>query len=176
MVASLSFVSKFNVDVGEKQDYFSFNGNDNAAHLSRSNGTVNLILMSGNNYELYQTFNVSNSFTFKWDGYMVNSRKMNLIKSSGKVNQTQYDSYSFFSTELEFEKEQLEKDELEFCSCDQTVFGCRDINYGLIALIMFGVGVGLRSDDMVKRIWNQLTNGYKLADINELTTIEEDEI
>ena len=51
-VVNLSFVLKFNVDVGENQDYFSFNGNDNAAHLSRSNGTINLMLMSGNNYEL----------------------------------------------------------------------------------------------------------------------------
>ena len=171
VVVSLSFVARFNVTIDDHQDYFVFNGNDTAAHLSRSKTTVSLLLISGDDYELYQTFNVTGNFTFKWNGFTIDDQKMNCVNSSGRIDQIQFDSYSFLSPYL-----QLEKDELEICYCEQTVFGCKDINYGLIALIMFGVGIGLRSDDMVKRIWNRLATGYKLVDINELPTIEEEEI
>ena len=170
VVVSLSFVSRFNVTIDERQDYFIFNGNDTTAHLSRSNKTVRLVLLSGNNYELYQTYNVTNNFTFKWNGFIIDDQEMYCVNSSGKIDQIQFDSFSFLSPYLE-----LEKEEFEFCSCEQAVFNCEDINYGFIALIMFGIGIGLRSDAMVMRIWKQITSGYKLVDINELPTIEEEE-
>ena len=171
IVVSLSFVARFNVTTDEYQDYFIFNGNDTAAHLSRNKTTVSLVLLSGDDYQLYQTYNVTDNITFKWNGFTIDEQKMTCVNSSGRIDQIQFDSYSFLSPYLE-----LEKDELEFCSSEQTVFGSKDINYGLIALVMFGVGLSLRSDDMAKRIWNQLATGYKLTDINELATIEEEEI
>ena len=171
VLISLSFVVRFNVTIDDHQDYFIFNGNDTTAHLSRSKSTVSLLLISNDDYELYQTFNIIDNFAFKWNGFTINEQKMNCINSSGGIDQIQFDSYSFLSPYL-----QLVKDELEFCSCEQTVFERKDINYGLIALVMFGVGVGLRSDDMAKRLWNRLSTDYKLVDINELSIIEEEEI
>ena len=171
VVVSLSFVSRFNVTIDERQDYFIFNGNDTAAHLSRSNKTVSLVLISGNNYELYQTHNVTNNFTFKWNGFTIDEQKMDHINSSGKIEQLEFDSYSFLSPYLE-----LEKEELEFYSCEQAVFGCKEINYWVIALIMFAIGLGLRSDTVVMRMLKQIATVYKLVDINELPPIEEEEI
>ena len=170
VVVNLSFVARFNVTTDEYQDYFIFNGNDTAAHLSRSKTTVSLVLLSGDDYQLFKTFNVASNFSFKWNDFTIDAQKMNCVNSSGRIDQLQFDNYSFLSPYLE-----LEKDELEFCSCEQNVFGGKDINYGLIALVMFGVGLGLRSDDMAKRMWNQLITGYKLDDINELAMIEEEE-
>ena len=171
VVVSLSFVSRFNVTIDERQDYFIFNGDGTAAHLSRFNKTVSLVLLADDNYELYQTYNVTNNFTFKWSGFTIDEQKMHFVKSYGKIDQLQFDSYSFLSSSLEIEKE-----ELEFYSCEQPVFSCDDINYGFIALIMFGIGIGLRSDTMVMRIWKQIATVYKLDDINELPTIEEEEV
>ena len=168
-VVSLSFIFKFNIEVGENQDYFSFSDNENAAHLSRSNGTINLILMSGNNYELYQTFNISTSFTVKGNGYMINGRKMKLTKFSGKINQTQYDSYSFFSTELELEKEQLEAD------CEEhTIYNYEEINYKLLALIIFMIGLSLRSDEAIINMWKTFKTVYNISNTNDFDNIQEE--
>ena len=171
VVVSLSFVSRFNVTIDERQDYFIFNGNGTTAHLSRSNRTISLVLISDDNYELYQTYNVTNNFTFKWNGFTIDEQKMNHVNSSGKIEQLQFDSYSFLSPYLE-----LEKEELEFCSCEQAVFSSKEINYWVIALIMFGIGLGLKSDSVAMRIWKQIITGHKLVDINELPTVEEEEI
>ena len=92
------------------------------------------------------------------------------VNSSGEIDQIQFDSYSFLTPYLE-----LEKEELEFYPCEQPVFSCDDINYGFIALIMFGIGIGLRSDTVVMRMWKQIATLYKLVDIRELQTIEEEE-
>ena len=170
VVVSLSFVSRFNVTIDERQDYFIFNGNGTTAHLSRSNKTVSLVLISDNSYELYQTYNVTNNFTFKWNGFTIDEQKMYRVNSSGKIDQIQFDSYSFLSPYLE-----LEKEELEFYPCEQPVFSCDVINYGFIALIMFGIGIGLRSDTVVMRMWKQIATLYKLVDIHELQPIEEEE-
>ena len=168
-VVNLSFVLKFSVDVGEYQDYFSFNGNDNAAHLSRSNGTINLMLMFDDNYELYQAFNVLKNFTFDWDGYKINRQKMHLIKSSGRINQTQYDSFSFFSTEMEHEKEQLEYD------CEEhTIYNIEEIDYKLLALIIFMIGLSLRSDEAIIKMWKTFKTVYNISNTNDFVTIREE--
>ena len=170
MLANLSFAVNFNSSIGENQTYFVFNGNDTAAHFSRINSTVSLLLLSGMDYNLYEAYNVSNDFIFKWNGFTINGKEMISVNSSRKITEIEFDSYSFFSPYLK-----LKKDNLDVCLCEQRVFGCNDINYGLIALIMFGVCIGLRSDEAVQRIWSRLLRVQKLTDINETSILEEEE-
>ena len=52
-LVNLSFVSQFTVNTSDYQDYFSFNGNNTTANLSRTNKTINLHVTSHDDYELY---------------------------------------------------------------------------------------------------------------------------
>ena len=169
-VARLSFVIKFSVDIGDYQDYFSFNGNDAAAHLSRSNNTVSLVLMLDDAFELYQTSNVSDSFTFTWGGYQINNQNMELSKSSGRINHTEYNSYSFFATEME-----IETDRVELECRKPYIYNNSEMNYKLLAFIVFMIGLSLRSDEAVRRMRIIYKSIYG-CDTNTLNTREFDNI
>ena len=96
---SLTFVLNFDVNKNIYQDYFIFHGNDTSAHLFRENNTINLVLMSDENYVIYQS-NVTNSFIFEWDGFIINDEKMKLRTNQlmFDVNQLTFYNYTFISS------------------------------------------------------------------------------
>ena len=96
---SLTFVLNLDVNKNIYQDYFIFHGNDTSAHLFRENNTINLVLMSDENYVIYQS-NVTNSFIFEWDGFIINDEKMKLRTNQlmFDVNQLTFYNYTFISS------------------------------------------------------------------------------
>ena len=96
---SLTFVLNLDVNKNIYQDYFIFHGNDTSAHLFRENNTINLVLMSDENYAIYQS-NVTNSFIFEWDGFIINDEKMKLRTNQlmFDVNQLTFYNYTFISS------------------------------------------------------------------------------
>ena len=97
---SLSFVLNFDVSENDDQYYFIFEGNDTFAYLYRENQTINLLLMFNKSYNLYQS-NVTNSFIFEWDGFIVNDEKMKPVVINQlvfDVNQLMFANYTFLSS------------------------------------------------------------------------------
>lgn len=159
---SLSFILKCNID-DNYQDYFSFSGNDTTAHLSRSNETVSLILMSGKSYEIYQSYNISNEFEFEWNGFRIDKQNMKLCETNGDMNDLLFDAYTFFSTKLEIYEHFKEDGEV----IDLT-YSCKEINYGLISFIVFIIGTFLASSSATIQMWNKTRGiGEEMSAANE---------
>lgn len=153
----LPFLAEFDISENEQQDFLLFDGNGTKAHLSRSDTTISLFLASNSEFELYEIYNISKSFTFKWEGFMINQNKMTLVNFSKRIKEISFHSYLFINPIKIYN---------EFCT-DLTptvsrIFHCENINYGLLTVIILAIGLGLRSDPLFIRLWKILKKNYTL--------------
>ena len=133
-LVALDFTVNFHVSPEDKQDYFMFSGPNSTAHLFRENHTICLYLETGRERTLSRSRISGPTFTFTWSGKMVN----NEVMSNSSNLDVWFDAYTFFSPVLMLNQQSLAPIE--------PIFQCDNINYKLIALIIFCIGVGLKFD------------------------------
>ena len=172
LVMNLSFTIKYAVNSEEEQDYFIFNGpNDANAHLFRKNSTVILFLKSNNDTEVYQVSNITDNFEFKWNGYQINGHGMSKVTSKGQILDVYFNSHAFLSPCLEvIPNTVIEKTEVTYYT--------PGINYGLILLIVCCAGFIFKTDTFVtllrqymKKNWNAevpITDRYSCSEHDTL--------
>ena len=156
-IVSLSFVLKFDVNSNAYQDYFIFHGNMTAAHLYRTNKTINLEFLSGNNFSLYQVYNTKNPFEFAWNGFRINEQRMNLVNYSGKADNLSFNNYTFFSPYIELEKDVKLMSE----NYQEPLFQYSETNYSILALIVLCIGLVLKSDVIAPKVWKTIVELYR---------------
>ncbi len=169
VLTGLCFTVKFDFDDTSKQDYFIFDG-DTTAHLFRQNTTLNLWIQSNSNVNHYQTSNLTNPFKFTWEGFIVDGKPMNLVKSLGDLTNFRFNGYTFISPYLEI----LKDDNIEYIT-QESIVQCRDINYGIFVAIAFAVGVIMKSDNIVARTLKIFSKVFK-SEIDESVYVEIDTI
>ena len=136
LVASLSFTVRYNMDSNTKQDFFIFTAdNEGLAHLFRENTTINLYLRSNSSFELYQSSTLGKQFNFTGDGFKIDDKKMEMMKSNGQIGELHFNGYTFLSPHLGVMLEPVEDPQLE------TIYQNSETNYGLMALIVLSIGM-----------------------------------
>ena len=135
-ITTLTFVFKFPVNLNTQQDYFYFEGENQSAHLSRTNETVTLYLNQGKNFTVFCEIVNRSVFTFSWTGFKIDGISMNLTKSEGETLKFKYHSLLFMSPIL---------DEIEECSpiSSEQIFQYTNVNYWYIVLIVLTIGISL---------------------------------
>ena len=156
VLTGLCFTVKFDFDENSKQDYFVFNGFNTTAHLFRENSTLMLELQSNSSISSYQTSKLTNPFQFTWEGFRVNDKAMKFVKSVGNITNIQFHGYTFISPYLEI----LQDTTVEYTIQDSMI-GCRDINYGIFVAITLAVGLIMKSDNIISRSLKLLSNILK---------------
>ena len=154
VLTGLCFTVKFDLDGNSKQHYLIFTGPETSAHLFRENSTLTLVLQTNVSFYRYQSLNLTNPFTFTWEGFRVNNQTMKLIKSTGNITNFQYNGYTFLSPYLEVLQD---SDNVEYI-VEQSVFQCQDINYGIFLAIALAVGMVMRSDNIISSSLKLLSN------------------
>ena len=104
------------MDSNTKQDFFIFTRDKEAvAHLFRENTTLNLYLGSNSSSELYQcsTLGKQQQFNFTWDGFKIDGKQMEMVKSNGSVGELHFNGYTFFSPFLDIMLDPVEVPQLE---------------------------------------------------------------
>ena len=135
IVSALSFTIEFAIDGEKTQDYFLFGGNNNSAHLFRENKTLYLQLSrkNGKTYSIYDSGVNEGKFEFSWNGFLVDGRKMKMLRSNGNITKLDFEHFTFLSPLVDIF--QLE------CS-DAAFYNCKDvINYWYFAAILVVVGI-----------------------------------
>ena len=142
-----SFVVEFPVHVGDKQDYFFFEGENQTAHLYRNNYTLGLYLSHGSNYSLYNAEINQNNFIFSWFEFSVDGVKMTLSDKVGSVDDLQFENFTFLSPITDVISNEGEA---------ECVYQLNSVNYWYILLIVLLVGALFDSKthglEMVKKI------------------------
>ena len=101
LASALTFVFEFPVNTQINQDYFILSGNNQSAHLYRVNNSIYLYLNQGQNYSVYNSTTIRDSFRFSWNNFTVDGEKMQLDRSVGEVNMFQYNYSVFLSMKQE---------------------------------------------------------------------------
>lgn len=147
LVTSLAFTVVFDVNDSQKQNYFLFGGEETSAHLFRVNDTVTLYLGDRDSNAIYQTGNINSGFTFSWDGYLINNMYMNNTRYIGNLGSLEFDSFTFLSPLMEI---------LETCvisePCPGSLYQCEGTKYGLVTLIVLGIGLLLKFDTISPKV------------------------
>ena len=154
VLTGLCFTVKFDFDGNSKQHYLIFTGPDTSAHLFRENSTLTLVLQSNFSFHRYETLNLTNPFVFTWEGFRVNDKSMKCIKSTGSIDNFQFNGYTFVSPYLEILPD---SDNVEYIVEESVVQG-QAINYGIFLAIALAVGLLMRSDNIISRSLKLLSN------------------
>ena len=171
VLTGLCFTVKFDFDGNSKQHYLIFTGPNTSAHLFRENSTLTLVLQSNFSFHRYQSLNITNPFTFTWEGFRVNGKAMNLIKSTKNIPNFQFNGYTFVSPYLEVLSD---SDNVEYI-VPESIFQCQDINYGIFLAIALAVGLIMRSDNILGRTLKICSKVLK-SEIDESVYVEIDTI
>ena len=168
LLTSLAIIITFDVDSNEKQDYFVFHGDNTTAYLFRVNDVLKLSITTNYGFRHYEIIDITAQFTFTWDGFKINDRAMQIKRSSGNISDLNFDGYTFLSPSKDVNQE------LE-CNQEQPLsVRCSKTNYGLLALIILGIGVLLRSDSVASKFWKVLAKSY-MQNVTESIYQEEDQ-
>ena len=167
LLASLTFSITFDVDSNEKQDYFVLHGDNSTAYLFRYDNVLKLSITTNFGFRHYETTGISTQFTFTWDGFKINDKSMQIIRSNGNISDLEFDGYTFLSPSKDF-------NQLLECNQEQPLhFLCSKTNYSLLALIFFSIGVLLRSDSIASKFWKVATKSC-IQSVNEAISQDED--
>lgn len=123
-----------------------------------------LIFHSNSSFKHYQASNVTSQFNFTWDGFKVNYKKMELVKSSGNLIEFKFNRYTFVSPYLDI----LRHDKVEYIQ--EPIIHCGDVNYGIFAGIIITVGLIMRSDNIMSRIMKLFNKLRSESDYAEMGT------
>lgn len=166
LLASLSFIITFDVDSNAKQDYFVFHGDNSTAYLFRTDNVLKFKITTNYGFRHYETTEITTQFTFTWDGFKVNDRAMQIIRSNGNISDLNFNGYTFLSPSPDI-NQTLE------CYQEQhlSVFNSKT-NYGLLALIILGIGLLLRSDTLAIKFWEVSMKSFLQ---NEAESLAEEE-
>lgn len=147
-VSALAFVFEFPVNLELKQDYFYLEGQNQSAQLSRTNSTISLYLVHGENFSLFSETMNQSSFKFSWKGYKIDGKPMKLERSEGQVLTFAYKNFLFLSPIL---------NELEECSstCPEQILHYDGVNYWYIIVIVLIVGITIDSKEKGLKISRQ---------------------
>ena len=166
LLTSLTFNITFEPDSSEKQDFFIFHGENSTAHLFRTDDIVKFVVTSNSGFRHYETTEITSQFKFTWDGFKINDRPMHVIKSNGNISDLDFNGYTFLSPSV-YVNQRPESNELKPL-CD---FFSKT-NYGLVALIVLGVGLFLRLDSVAPKFWQVFT---KLCMQSMMQTLPQEE-
>ena len=136
LVSTLSFSLKFGNNMEMHQDYFIFEGDNTSAHMFRDTCTLYLYLRQGLEYSIYH-LNVSDSFVFTWDGYLINGTNMKQ-NDIGDISELIFENFTFVSPLLEVDTNRDMTPELI-----KRKNSSRDIKYWHILLIVIGLCIFL---------------------------------
>ena len=154
LLASLTFTITFNVDLNDTQIYFIFTRGNNTAQLFRKDNALLLVVTTDSGFRHYKTTEITTQFTFTWDGFKINDIEMPIVRSSGNISDLYFDQYTFLSPSLEV-NQTLE------CYQEQPLSVLNSkTNYGLLALIILGIGLLLRSDSIASKFWKVLVKSF----------------
>ena len=167
LASALTFVFEFPVNTQINQDYFILSGNNQSAHLYRVNNSIYLYLNQGQNYSVYNSTTIRDSFRFSWNNFTVDGEKMQLDRSVGEVNMFQYTYSVFLSPILQVVD--------QYCVVNPLpVYNLNEVNYWYILSIVLLVGVALDSKThIVKMINNFLLRRNKSDFSQALENVEE---
>ena len=101
VLTALCFTVKFDVDDTTKQDYFIFGGPTTVAHLFREDDTLQLVFENDASFIHYRITNITSPFTFVWTGFRVDDVPMEIVKSSGTIDNYIFNGFTFISPYLE---------------------------------------------------------------------------
>ena len=167
LLASLTFSITFDVDSNEKQDYFVLHGDNSTAYLFRYDNVLKLSITTNFGFRHYETTEISTQFTFTWDGFKINDKSMQIIRSNGNISDLEFNGYTFLSPSKDF-------NQLLECNQEQPLhFLCSKTNYSLLALIFFSIGVLLRSDSIASKFWKVATKSC-IQSVTEALSQDED--
>ena len=162
LVTALSFSIRFDTDSSPKQDYLIFQGDDATVHLFRENNTLVLYLRHDEAYNIYNYNNITNDFSFTWEGYKINEETMILIKSFGDIGAMIFDSYTFLSPIADFYEPSF--------SIEPVYRHSSTINYGYIALIVVGVVLGFESKVIASMIYKKVSERFEFNSLDLMET------
>lgn len=167
LLASLVIIITFDVDSNEKQDYFVFHGDNSTAYLFRTDNVLQLSITTNYGFRHYETTEITTQFTFTWDGFKINGRAMQIIRSNGNISDLDFTGYTFLSPSIDIDQ-RLE------CNEEQPLrLLCSKTNYGLLALIVLGIGVLLKSHSIASKFWEVLAKSC-VQNVTESLSQEED--
>ena len=81
----------------ERQDYFIFEGTNQAAHLFRENETLILHMSCNTEYIIFNASIEQETFQFSWSGFEVDGKKMVLQGSHGKMGSLEFENITFLA-------------------------------------------------------------------------------
>ena len=154
VLTALCFTVKFDVDDTAKQDYFIFGGPTTVANLFREDDALQLVFQNDASFIHYRITNITSPFTFVWTGFRVDDVPMEIVKSSGTIDNYIFNGFTFISPYLEV----LQEIDTQYV-IEKSIVQCREINYAIFAAISFIVGLIARSDSItakVMKIFNRL--------------------
>ena len=161
LVSALSFSIRFDIDSNKKQDYLIFQSDADTVHLFRENNTLVLYMRQNQSYNIYNYYNITDDFSFTWDGYKINEEKMVLLKSLGDIGTMYFDSYTFLSPITDFYEPTSIK----------PVYNHNGINYGYITMIVVGVVLTFKSKLITSIIYKKVLDRFELISLDEETAI-----
>ena len=135
-VVTLNFVVKFHVSLHETQNYFLLSGPNSTAHLYRENQTLWLDLSAGREHTMMYSQISGATFTFDWSGKTVDKQLMSNFSNI----ELWFDAYTFLSPILEMQHPPTPV---------ESIFQCGNINYKLMALLIFSIGLALKFDLLI---------------------------
>ena len=167
LLASFTFSITFDVDSQESQNYFLFHGDNSTAHLFRDDNVLKLIVESKSGFRHYESRDIATQFTFTWDGFKIDGGEMQIVRSSGNISDLDFNGYTFLSPSLDVNQGPEYNQEQPL----RAFF--TKTNYGLLALIVLGVGLLLRSDAIAPKFWEVLLK-LCMQSVVESLPVEED--
>ena len=158
LVSALSFSIRFDIDSSKKQDYLVFLGDNDTVHLLRENNTLILYTRQNESYNIYNYYNITDDFSFTWDGYKINEETMVLVESVGTIDTMFFDSYTFLSPITDF---------YEPTASTDPVYSHNGINYGYITMIVVGVILAFESKVIASIIYKKVLDRFEFISLNE---------
>ena len=173
LIGNLNFNLSFQLSENVTQDFFIFNGLNSSAHLHRVNKDVYLLLSQNNQFERYQA-SVLDELHFSWVDFMINGTCMKKVKSTGAINMTGLNQFTFISPVLDFQPHI--SNELE----PMQSIKLSNVNYGYIATLMlvFAIAIELKAKIplIFKLFRNNSESGVDNSDYVSMTNIEIDAV
>ena len=129
-ISSLYFSLEFEINL-HRQDYFFFEGENQTAHCYQINNTVTLLLSHLDNFSVYKKNVTGDSFTFTWQGFLVNGEEMKKDSTFSEIPNLSFENFTFLSPIIRYLDDNIEP-----------VYQMEDsFNYWYIALIIFTLGI-----------------------------------
>ena len=159
LIGNLNFNLSFELSQSVTQDFFIFNGLNSSAHLYRVNKDIYLLLYQNDQFERYQS-SVLSKLHFSWVDFSFNGTCMKKVKSTGDINMTDLNQFTFLSPVLDFQPHI--STELE----PMQSIKLSDVNYGYIAGLMLIFALAIELKVKIPLIFNKLFRNNSESEVD----------